>query len=134
MRIQSMACCGSVNRNESGVLNAVYNIDFICGLMILKNVMFKAKMLSDYLQGETINVAGALIALSSTDTVLKRMRANDTNSEINDEIEAAITVARNLGTDPEADFGRLHRVSRPSRRLDDDPTSATPVLGNLKSF
>ena len=35
-------------------------------------------MLSDYLQGETINVAGALIALSSTDTVLKRMRANDT--------------------------------------------------------
>ena len=28
----------------SGVLNAVHNIDFICGLMILKN-MLKAKML-----------------------------------------------------------------------------------------
>ena len=72
----------------------------------------------------TINVAGALIALSSTDAVLKRMRAND--NEINDEIEAAVTVARNLGTDPEADFQRLHRVRK--------PTTATPELGNLKSF
>ena len=89
-------------------------------------------MLSDYLQGETINVAGALIALSSTDAVLKRMRAND--NEINNEIEAAVTVARSLGTDPEADFQRLHRVRRPSRHLDDNPTTATPVLGNLKSF
>ena len=26
----------------SGVLNAVHNIDFICGLMILKNIMLKA--------------------------------------------------------------------------------------------
>ena len=64
--------------------------------------MLKAKMLSDYLQGETINVAVALIALSSTDAVLKKMGAND--NEINDEIEAAVIVARNLGTDPEADF------------------------------
>ena len=44
----------------SGALNAMRNIDFICGLMILKNFMLKAKMLSDYLQVETINVAGAL--------------------------------------------------------------------------
>ena len=53
-------------------------------------------MLSDYLQGETINVAGAQSslsssALSSTDAVLKRMRAND--NEINDEVEARVTVA-----------------------------------------
>ena len=60
---------------------------------------------------------------------MKRLRAND--NEINDKIEAAVTVARNLGTDPEADFQRLNRVKRPSRRLDDN---ATPVLGNLKSF
>ena len=116
----------------SAVLNAVHNIDFIRRLMILKNIMLKAKMLSDYLQGETINVVGALTALSSTDAVLKRMRAN--NNEINDEIKVAVTVTRSLGTDPEADFQRLHRVRRPSQRLDDNPTSATPVLGNLKSF
>ncbi len=38
----------------SGLLNSVHNIDFLCGLMLLKNIMLKAKMLSDYLQGETI--------------------------------------------------------------------------------
>ena len=54
------------------------------------------------------------------------------DNEINDEIEAAITVARNLGTDPEADFQRLHCVRKPSRRFDDNPTTATPELGNLK--
>ena len=64
--------------------------------------MFKTKMLSDYLQGETVDVAGALVAISSTDGVLKSMRADD--NEINDEIEAAIIVARNLGTEPLADF------------------------------
>ena len=37
---------------------------------------------------------GALIALSSTDAVLKRSRAND--NEINDEVEAAVTIARIL--------------------------------------
>ena len=38
----------------SGLLNSVRNIDFLCGFMLLKNIMLKAKMLSDYLQGETI--------------------------------------------------------------------------------
>ena len=111
----------------SGLLNSVRNIDFICGLMISKNIMQKAKMLSDYLQGETIT----RIALRSTDAILTRMRAND--NEINNEIEAAIIVARNLGTDPD-DFQRLHRLRRPSRRLDDNPATATPVLGDITYF
>ena len=38
----------------ANLLNSVRNIDFICGIMLLKNVMFKTKMLSDYLQGESI--------------------------------------------------------------------------------
>ncbi len=45
-------------------------------------------MLSDFLQGETVDAAGALVAMSSTDGVLKRMRAED--NEINDEIKAAV--------------------------------------------
>ena len=53
-------------------------------------------MLSDYLKGETVDVARALVAISSTDGVLKSMRAD--GNEINDEIETAIIVARNLGT------------------------------------
>ena len=123
---------GETRTKSANLLNSVRNIDFICGIMLLKNVMFKTKMLSDYLQGETVDVAGALVAISSTDGVLKSMRVND--NEINDEIEAAIIVARNLGTEPLADFSRLHRLRRPSRRLDDNPLTATPVLNDIMTY
>jgi hypothetical protein len=123
---------GETKTKAANLLNSVRNIDFICGIMLLKNVMFKMKMLSDFLQGETVDAAGALVAMSSTDGVLKRMRSDD--NEINDEIEAAIIVARNLGTEPLADFSRLHRLRRPSRRLDDNPSTATPVLNDITAF
>ena len=116
----------------SGLVNSMVNIDFICGLTFLKNIMFKTKMLSDYLQGESINIAGALIAIESTDAALQRIRANE--NEVEDEIQAAISVARNYDTDPLADFARLHRFRRPSRRLDDNPDTASPVLSNISSY
>ncbi len=57
------------------------------------------------------------------------MPADD--NEINNEIEAAVLVARNLGMEPDADFRRLHRLRRPSRRLDDNPATATSMLSDL---
>jgi hypothetical protein len=122
---------GETKTKAANLLNSVRNIDFIYGIMLLKNVMFKTKMLSDFLQGETVDAAGALVAMSSTDGVLKRMCADD--NEIN-EIEAAIIVARNLGTEPLADFSRLHRLRRLSHRLDDNPSTATPVLNDITAF
>ena len=38
----------------SGIVKAVHNINYICGVMILKNIMLKAKRLTDYLQGEPL--------------------------------------------------------------------------------
>ena len=64
------------------------------------------------------DTAGALVALSTTNDVLKRIPADD--NEISNEIEAAVLVARNLGIEPDADFRRLHRLRRPSRRLDNN--------------
>ena len=60
----------------------------------MKNVMFKTKMLSNFLQGETVDAAGALVAMSSTDGVLKRMRAED--NEINDEIKPPLSSLETL--------------------------------------
>ena len=80
---------GETKTKAANLLNSVRNIDFICGIMLLKNVMFKTKMLSEFLQDETVDAAGALVAMSSMDGVLKRMHAED--NEINDEIEATIT-------------------------------------------
>ena len=94
----------------SAFLNYIVNIDFVCGLMFLKNIMPQAKTLSDYLQRKSVNVASALVVLNSTQDCLKRMRSEDKN--FNNEIEAAISVAKYLGTDPIADFARLHKNRR----------------------
>ena len=81
----------------SGVLNVVHNIDFICGMMILKN-MFKVKMLSDYLQGEIINVAGALIALCSTDAVdVEFDESGEPHSEISEAANVSLKLTRQHG-------------------------------------
>ena len=71
------------------------------------------KNLSDYLQGKSINIVGALIAINSTDHALKRIKANE--KEVNDEIQAAVAVATNYGMEPLADFARLNRFRQPSR-------------------
>ncbi len=75
------------------------------------------------------DTAGALVALSTTHEVLKRIPADD--NEINNEIEAAVLGARNFGMEPDADFRRLHRLRRPSCHLDDNPATATSMLSNL---
>ena len=94
----------------SAFLNGIVNIDFVCGLLFLKNIMPRTKTLSDYLQRKSVNVASALVELNSTQDCLKRMRSEDKN--FNNQIEDAISVAKYLGTDPIADFARLHKNRR----------------------
>ena len=72
--------------------------------------MPQTKTLSDYLQRKSIDVASALVVLNSTQDCLKKMRSEDNN--FNNQIEAAISVAKYLGTDPIADFARLHKNRR----------------------
>ena len=66
-------------------------------------------MLADFLQGESIDMGAAIIAIESTLDTLKRVRAS---KEIDDEIKAAVLVTRAHGIDPEAEFKWLHRVRR----------------------
>eukprot|EP00795_Rhopilema_esculentum_P010238 gene10238-18924_t len=74
--------------------------------------MPQTKTLSDYLQRKSVNVASDLVVLNSTQDCLKRMRSESKN--VNNQIEAAISVAKYLGTDPIADFARLHKnIRRP---------------------
>ena len=131
LRILENSSDRETKTEASGLYNTMINIDLICGLMLLKNIMYKTKMLSDYLQGESINIAGALIAINSTGQALKRIRADE--KEVDDEIQAAVVVATNYGTEPLADFARLHRFRRPSRHLDDNPDTASPLLSNITS-
>ena len=83
----------------------IVNIDFICGIMFLKNVMYKTKLLVDYLQEETVDIVSALMAMESTYDCLQRICQAD--KEIEDQVLAATEVARNIGSDPIADFFKL---------------------------
>ena len=48
-------------RKAAILINLVVNIDFICGIMLLKNIMYKTKLLSDFFQGEAIDMAAAMV-------------------------------------------------------------------------
>ena len=48
-------------RKAAILINLVVNIDFICGIMLLKNFMYETKLLSDFLQGESIDMAAAMV-------------------------------------------------------------------------
>ena len=92
----------------SGLLNSVRNIDFLCGFMIWKILCLKQRCCPIIYKVRPSDTAGALVALSTTHEVLKRIPADD--NEINNEIEAAVLGARNFGMEPDADFRRLHRL------------------------
>lgn len=116
----------------AGLINAIVNIDFICGIMILKNIMYKTKILTDFLQGQSVDISAAVIAINSTLDLLRRLRQAE--SEIDDEISASLAVARTFSIDPEADFSRIHRMRRPSARLDDRPNTTAIELRNIQCF
>ena len=116
----------------SPLTNTIVNIDFICRIMLLKNVMYKTKLLAGYLPRETVDIASALIAIESTQDCLQKMRMAD--KEIDDEVQGAMQVAQNIDADSVADFGRLHGVRRPSKRLDDQPESTAVELANTPLF
>ena len=48
-------------RKAAILINLVVNIDFICGILLLKNFMYETKLLSDFLQGESIDMAAAMV-------------------------------------------------------------------------
>ena len=61
-------------RKAALLINLVVNIDFICRIMLLKNIMYKTKLLSDFLQGESIDMAAAMVAMQSTLKILEDIR------------------------------------------------------------
>ena len=100
--------------------------------MLLKNIMYKTKMLADFLQGENIDMPGAVIAMESTLASLKRLRSSD--NEVSDEIAAAMIFAKSLGIDPDSDFLRLHRARRIPHRLDDRPETASTEIHTVEVY
>ena len=56
------------------------------------------------------------------------------DKDIDDEVQAAMQVAQNVGADPVADFARLHRVRRPSKRTEYPHFLYSPIFQVYRSI
>ncbi len=104
-----------------GLYDKMMSIDFILSIMLMKNIMWKTKQMTEALQEEELNILDAMTIIMATIDSLKRI--NEESHAMNDEIHAGIAYARKLGGDPGAEFNRKHGVRRPPRRIDDNPDS-----------
>ncbi|KAJ8019083.1 Zinc finger MYM-type protein 1 [Holothuria leucospilota] len=105
----------------SGLYRRMHNLDFVVAIMVMKNIMMKTMKLTEELQNDELNIVDALGITKATIQSLERVAAE----EVDAQIEAACSFAEKLGIDPKHDFERLHRVRRPSRRIDDHPDTAS---------
>ena len=81
--------------------------------------------MTEALQAENLNVVDAMTIIMATVESLKRI--NDDEKAMDDEIQAGIVFAKKLGGNPEAEFNRKHRVRRPPRRINDNPSTQTEL-------
>ena len=91
----------------------------------MKNIIFKMKMMVNFLQMEELDVSGALLAMQETRQSLNRIR-NDENG-INSEVEAACLFAKTLDVNAEAKFRTIHRIFVHPRCLDPNVETQTSM-------
>ena len=81
------------------------------------------KILTEHLQEEKLNIIDALTAIKGRTTSLQRMNASDEKLEIL--VQAAAILVKRFGIDPENEYERFHRPRKSSRRIDDNPATAS---------
>jgi hypothetical protein len=101
----------------SGLLGRMLRFDFIVSRMFAKNIFIKTKMITKVLEKETLDVTGAIEALKITGENIQSIRESDT--EVNDLVDASVSFAFNLEVDAVSEYQRYHRTRRLPRRLDE---------------
>ncbi|CAB3987849.1 zinc finger MYM-type 1-like [Paramuricea clavata] len=97
------------------LLKKMKKYDFIFSLGIMKFIMRHCKLLAVQLQ-EGLNLLDAISLVSTTTKSLEGIR-NET--DVNNQVKAAVEMARQVGCDPEQEFSKNHRKRMPPLRLDD---------------
>ena len=87
----------------------------------MKNIMPKTKQMTEVLQAEELNIVDTMTIIKATVDNLRRI--NEDSHAMDAENHAGIAYAHKLGSGPEAEFNRKHRVRRPPSRTDDNPDS-----------
>ena len=111
----------------NGLLLKIKSLDFIVGIMFMKNIMYKTKEMVDILQAEQLDISGALIAMGSTLKILELIKS-DTDAQKN-QLDAALKFAETQGVNGEEEFSRVHRLRKRPKRYDNNPESNTEAEG-----
>ena len=74
--------------------------------MFMKNVMGKTKCLTKEVQSIEMNVIDTIESLKATITTLEHIR--NKSDDLDNQIQAAKTVAEQHGIDPDAEYNRHH--------------------------
>ena len=98
--------------------------DFIFELMFMRLIMRMTKILTGQMQKPELNILDGLTLIDQTVTLLERIR--NTESELNDQINASVEFAKNLGTNPADEFAKTSG-RRMSRWLDDNPETSAAI-------
>ena len=81
--------------------------DYIFALMFMRLIMRMTKILTVQMQKPELNILDGLTLIDQTVTSLERIR--NTESELNDQIDASVEFAKKLGTNPGDEFAKLKK-------------------------
>ena len=115
----------ALTRSKSASLRKkMAKFDFIFALMFMRLIMRMTKILTVQMQKPELNILDGLTMIDQTVTSLERIR--NTESELNDQINASVEFAEKLGTNPVDEFAKTSG-RRMSRRLDDNPETSAAI-------
>ena len=87
----------------------------------MRVIMKMTKILTVEMQKSELNILNALSMIDSTVTSLERIRNSE--SEINNQVQASVQFAKSFGLDPEEEFTQK-RTRKTSSRIDENPHCA----------
>ena len=119
-----------VKARGNGIKTKLLSFDFLFGLMFMRLIMKKIKLLTKQLQEEELNILDTLLLIDATVENLKKIRSEDRAMDA--ELDAIAEFGNKMGIDSIAQYQLHHRPRRPPRKIDDHPEASAQLL--LKEF
>ena len=109
----------------TGLSCKLLRVDFVVCLMFMRIILWKTKVLTEWLQAKDFNIVDAMQVLRGTITSLEDIRKDD--ASIANQIQASIEMLSAKGVDAHGEFWRLHRPRRRPHRLDGNSATTADI-------
>ena len=98
--------------------------------MFMKNIMYKTKYLSDFLQKKDVEVSAASIIMQATKKFIEVIRGD--KAADSSQITSTLIYAKTLGIDGETEFAKVQRLRKLPWKLEENRDNVSSL--NLKQF